>query len=55
MKGLAVALVLSIALVLAFAAGFKTADRRCVSAPVGPGGTPATWCGKDVPERTTSF
>jgi hypothetical protein len=47
------AFVVVAALVLAYAAGYKTADRRCVSAPVGPSGTIATWCTADWPTPST--
>ena len=54
--GLAI-LVALLALGLAALAGasIRGAGDTCVSAPVGAGGTIATWCGRDVPPPNQTF
>ena len=55
---LALALVVTLAVVgLSMLAGarIRGAGDVCVSAPVGPGGTIATWCGDDVPLPNQTF
>lgn len=54
--GLAVIVaVLAILLAMLAGASIRGAGDMCVSAPVGPGGTVATWCGDDVPLPNQTF